>query len=397
MNHKQKGLFYLLLLIMIFSSFNTFQLVQSKSSKSEIIETNKSLKELSDNNIEATPSVTFIKNYQEALNFTNDGLMDAILLKTEFKTTTEIYVNASYTSKWSYTKTGYAVGIGGGSRMDVPAGTYNATYFLGLDYELNANNPNVLVNGSYTLSFTYAEKSNLENINSISFPEMNFSFNSSKISNLIHYEKLLSPVQQMFLNRMTTNTKYMWNYQAHTGSNSILTEIGNKLDSAGHVDNGTISLVSANYIKSFSSGKFYDSTNSSFTESNVPVGYPFSFLKLPSNLTLKDYTLIFNDAYVYHYGTAKLQYSNKKGILETTISTTTPIGSISTIYQYNQSTGILLYYNMNLKSTQYNEFEKITLVGYTYENSKSTPFNGLFSIVGLVTASLIIAKKKKRT
>ena len=206
MNHWQKGSLYLLLLVMLFSSFITFQIVQSTPSKQDLIETTKSLKDLSKNNFETTPSVTYSKNYQEALNFTNDGLYDVILLKSEFSTTTEVYVNTSFTIKWSLTRPGYVFEIGGGSRMDIPAGTYNTTYFLGLDYLLQANNPNVVVNGSYNLSFTYAEKSNLENINSISFPEMNFSFNSSKISSLIHYEKLLSPVQQMFLNRMTTNS-----------------------------------------------------------------------------------------------------------------------------------------------------------------------------------------------
>lgn len=327
-----------------------------------------------------SPTIQHIADFQYVYDINNDGMKDFVIFKTEFSTDTAIYIDASYSYGWNFTKSG-AIGGGGIPIFYVVPGTYNISFFLGLNAIKNVNNPNTLVDGNYALNITAVDASNINSKTFFSFPIVFFEFNTSQISNNVSGAYLFSPVDQMFVNK-EIGSYYIWNYtQTTIQTQSIVKSIGS--DSFNPPVNGTLELKINSTVDGFPIGKVFNN-NISYTSINVPVEYPFSFLKLPRELNMSDFQLIMKDHFAISRGAYILSYFNTSDTLG--VNLTAP-GFDNFTYNYNFTNGALLYYHYHSENAYFNGSESLTLIDYSLPTFQVTTTNSTSSTATTTTNS----------
>ncbi|OLS25657.1 MAG: hypothetical protein HeimC3_14050 [Candidatus Heimdallarchaeota archaeon LC_3] len=297
---------------------------------------------------------------QELIDFTNDGLFDVVLFKTELTTDADLLVMAALSTSWTTTKTGTFFPSGQGIsliRMFIPVGTHNITLFFGLNSLLRINELNTTVSLEYNLSLSLSDTDNNIVNNSFNFPTISASFNSSLMSDAVSEIRLFSPVEQMFLHRMGGKATYYW-HRGQFNWGAISNNIGlvHELE-AYAMDNGTITMQITDYNGMFTLGRNYDTSNLSFTTQDVPVGYPFSVLKLPNELTDAEFKLLqsdrignstFGTPWTFSFDSNSTHLVYRRDLIQSSIE-------IYLSYIYERSSGVLVYgkQDMILSGSQY--------------------------------------------
>lgn len=238
----------------------------------------------------------------------------------------------------------------------------NISIFLGLALPYNANNPNTLINGSVEFSFSVTDSNNNVLNNSISFPTFDFTFNRSQISNTTSNIELLPPLYDQFANSMPINTTFNftrseYNFGSATNNWGIVDGVN-----VHAIDNGSVSMFFNKSYNGFSLGRMYDPSNNSFTSVDVPVGYPFSFMVLPANLTLDQFKNIFHTSFGPTLDSFNAVFFNTSDTLAVSMGMNIQSGVYSFQYLYNKTSGALMYFKYN-RTIQYTQFEELQLDG----------------------------------
>lgn len=336
------------LLFLILSSVGYYSTNQSSFNNKKLVKANTT-------NQSYNP--IFIRTYKKDLNFSSQ-LYDAVLIKFEFTTNMNISTEVNIQVTWSGTKTGVS-GRGMVVPKYFPAGTNNLTVFLGLGDLKDLNNPNTTAGITINITMKiYDQNQNVLN-NSYAFPMMYYTYNTSQLSSVIKDLSVFNQQELNFLSRMKTNISLSferkeYNFGASTNSWGIVGGIG-----AYGIDSGTVTVNVGGYHSGFVTGQVFDPSNNSFTTADVPVGYPFSSLLMPMNLSLEELSYIFSGGGTY---STKLAYAclyNTSDNIAISSSLQVATGSYSTQFVYNKSTGVLEYYQLNLISSYYNRYEEL--------------------------------------
>ena len=319
------------------------------------------------NQVSTKVSNMFVVGAQHQINLNfSSNLIDAVLFKTALSTDVDIYINYHFSAGWNVTKTGNAGSSGVSSSMFIPKGSYNISLFLGLALPFNANNPNTLINGSVNYSFSVFDSSNNVLNQSISFPTFNFSFNRSQISNTTNNIEVLSLFYEQFSQSLPVHTSFKftrseYNFGANTYNWGIVNGIGTH-----SIDNGSVRIVFNKSFDGFVLGRMYDPANNSFTPIDVPVGYPFSFMILPANLTIDQFKNIFHSSYGNSLPGFNPVFFNTSDTLAVSmgmnVQSSFQTGVYSLQYLYNRTSGALMYFYYN-RTVQYNQYEELHLDG----------------------------------
>ena len=292
---------------------------------------------------------------------------------------------------------------------------------MGLAFLKNVNDLNMIVNGTLNLNLT------LSGINfpyssygTFKMPSVNFSYNTSKISNRIPYLISFDSLSDPIANSVPEHYSYLrWAYNNSNvnGAETIVSEMGRSFNP---LPNGTISMEINKSLYGFNIGKIY-SNNVSLTADYVPVGYPFSVLKLSRNLSLVEFEKIFNQTSITN------TYNLNAGIL----SVNSTFSTYKWFRSYNQTTGVLLEYTYSYPG----QFESLHIsYAFTSDNittptessntisttiptstgtshstsatgsnsssissqSSSVPFEGMYSIISLLVLGFIFVYRKRR-
>ena len=403
-----------------------------------------SLSIFNDQKPSVVPSVSFNANFQTAYNISNDGLKDFSLFKTEFAVDTAYQVTAEYALSWNHTIAGIG-GAGGMRSFTVNPGTYNFSIFLGLAYLKYVNAPNTTVNGTYDLNITLAEvNAPYTTYGTFQMPQVLFVYNTSEISYRIPYVTsidLLNYPESLPLVR--TNAYYQWDYNSTNinGATTMVGEIGRSL--VNGYSNGTIGMALNESLYGFNIGKIYNN-NVSLTSDLVPIGYPFSDLKLPGGLTLVEFEGYFlpmngyTNSYALNSGILSVnstmgnnynwswEYNQTSGVLlnysytssssyeslhltypssefagtstqTTTSSTTTSTTSTSSTTTTSSSTSTSSTSSTSTSSQSSSTSTSSTSNSTSNESSKSTPLEGIYSIASmLLLSSIYVIKRRKQ-
>lgn len=357
--HVRKSLFgFGFVFLMLFLSVQSFQ---------PLVQTNNPITTNSSSKLDSLNSISVLHQFQQNLNFSSN-LLDAALFTTEFSTTSALLISYQFDSLWTYTTAGNIIGQGVNSSMLIPQGTNNISVFFGLGLLLKSNVLNTLVNGTIKFSFSIRDPNNFNiTLNSlVTFPTMNFSFNSSKISSRINNTRVFSSTQTQFLNRMSSNI--VLNFTRTASNTGYIILAGG--DIGGHaLFNGSVGMQVDGYSDGFSVGRVFDTLNNSFTSSDVPVGYPFSVLRLPANLTFNEFKSIFNYGFYFALNSYQPLFYNTSTHYSISFFKYMSSGILSLQMIYDISSGALLY------SYVYNSFSPASYEKLVLVNSTIVPLN----------------------
>lgn len=316
-----------------------------------------------DNQKSVTPQFSFYQNYQESYNMTNNGLKDYTLLKTEVSTDVPVYLYTQYTVRWNHTLNG-GIGYTGVflPTIYMPVGIYNVTFFLGLGGIKAVNNPDTLVSGTYLLNLTAVDITNSASTTTINVPKVVFEYNTSQISNAINYGRLLSPIQMSFSSHTESASYYKWNYTQTNGQYvSMISEVNHSVSTP--LNNGTLSMNISTSLNGLTIGKV-SNNNVSFTTEDVPVGYPFSLLKLPRQLKWTQFKEIMTDYFTNTLQGYNVNYINTTSTIGINITDYYTGGYFKELYEFNQTSGILMNYNQESYGIYSNASESLILTEY---------------------------------